>query len=442
MPNVVERGTPIEIKDSDEHLVAGRGALSTTTQILPPNRPSFNQAALSDRRPYASQPVPSAYARPRIVTPIPPPVIPTSSTSSVYLSRPNVIEIESSVSSDSKEDSDVVVISKSEAIAPMQASPPPELPPLIPLEVKAAAPSPLSSPSPAPAQGQHMTQDNRELESRDDEPQEKHCDSPEHYNEPLLPPAASSFGQKEPQVATEPQPAQQSPEPTRKKAKRGKKRRRSSMFAEQAAPDVSVGVGVRLDRAMIMARKQFLSSLSRFHGQRAVSDQAVYRAEHHGLSKKAQKKRRRSSQQQEPLGGSFHLAGNTSSLARGEKRRHHDDADEGQDDGINGRITPAADTSYFCTRTMLADAAAQLASSHSPHKLKNKKRKLSHDDDDYDDASVQDDAKFSITRGNGLPPQSSSSATNNNNNIPSSSHPSLISPPTTSRPSSAGSRGV
>lgn len=218
-----------------------------------------------------------------------------------------------------------------------------------------------------------------------------------------------------------------SPTRSSKQAKKNKKKREQEKRRRSARYPVwqgDVQLPKTLDSTFIGdpagAGEQLLASMTRYRGQR---DFRVGTASStNALKCKKEKRRRRSAQWANTKERSNAVVGNAPSPACGQKRKHRE---EGHHEHAQHTFAAAHAANHsLLSGTMLRDAAA-LAGKPPKHK----KRKLGHDDDDEDHSGGPICAKS-------VPPQSSSA------NIPSSSHPSLISPPTTSRPSSAGSRGV
>ncbi|KAJ1327406.1 hypothetical protein MN608_06733 [Microdochium nivale] len=364
----------------------------TTRPDTPDCSSAKASSTLLSARLSASQPLPTSYVKPRVVTPIPPPVIPASSTSSVYLNRPNIIEIKSSDSSESNRDSDVVMLS--EPILLHQRTQP------ITATLNA---TPSTSIQPVASKPVGTTK--REVIGVPDG----------NYKVLHVSSTAPTRGRSR-------SPTRSSKQAKKNKKKREQKKRRRS--ARYPVWQGDVQLPKTLDSTFIGdpagAGEQLLASMTRYRGQR---DFRVGTAPStNALKCKKEKRRRRSAQWANTKERSNAVVGNAPSPACGQKRKHRE---EGHHEHAQHTFAAAHAANHsLLSGTMLRDAAA-LAGKPPKHK----KRKLSHEDDDEDHSGGPICAKS-------VPPQSSSA------NIPSSSHPSLISPPTTSRPSSAGSRGV
>ncbi|KXJ85914.1 hypothetical protein Micbo1qcDRAFT_180314 [Microdochium bolleyi] len=387
MPNIVATKAVEHFKDCKQK---AKGQTPTRSSPSVSVATTFSSGRLSP-----SQPLPSTYARPRVVTPIPPPVIPTSSTSSLHLNRPNIIEIKSSESSDSNKDSDVVMISES------------ILPPRATQSSHAASTASLDTMQPVTSvtplrlpKGEVVNVPDIEIS--------------------VSPLCSSPLVHKH--VEPQPDPGQK----TKKNKKSGKKRRKSSgnTAPQEGPPQESMPqqpVDSPLVRAPARASMQLLVSMARYRGQQDYGLGLKSANKRHGRNTEERRRRRRSSQRID-LENRGCPSLNASTSACGQKRKH----DEGETQQPEHEAPGATNYSTLLSGTMLRDAA--VLASKSP---KNKKRKLTHPEDEEDGGI----GSHRLVE-KGMPPQSSST------NGPSSSHPSLISPPTTSRPSSAGSRGV
>jgi len=174
--------------------------------------------------------------------------------------------------------------------------------------------------------------------------------------------------------------------------------------------------------ASTITHHPFVDSVARFGGRRSFNNQTLFKTVARGVRKEKQARR---ALLVPASGVSSPLAPGTFSPGCGGKRKYSK-ISQGAHDEHKHRSTPTTLASDVRTGTMLADAAAQLRrGGDSPNQRK--KRKLSHAEDDSDNIRKEYIAHS----------QPSPSATN----VPSS-HPSLISPPTTSRPSSAGSHDL
>lgn len=492
MPNIVESGPLPRENQPAEHTELVQPEQAVVTTLAPPHWSSNEITQWPETRPFASQRLPVAHTRPRIVTPIPPPLIPLSSTSSIYHSRPNIIEIKSSVSSDSNRESDVVMISAPRPRTAARVVSPQRQIVMEPVSSDSSkhcwrdltndqqiviesspSPSPSLSPSPPPSrpvaepsievQEEHHPREEPIMEVQDiDDDSHQQSDKPDELDEQVADPEAQS--EEDPIHNTEfqepgdrhtasqdkelgfvdhkdgraplrikpeayepethepvvsaladiPKLTSSSPQVTKDSRPRKKKYkpRRKSRHSGAAAV------------ANTMVQHPFVGSVARFGGRRSSDSQALFKMVARGVRNVKQAHK-----------ASLALASEVSSLSVpgtfspgcGGKRKHSK-VSHGEHDEHDHRATTATLANNVQMGTMLADATAQLRRGDGSPDQRKKKRKLSHDEDDSDNIHK----KYMVALS-----QPSSSATN----IPSS-HPSLISPPTTSRPSSAGSRDV